>query len=153
MRDYEVMWVVAPTETDEAVAALVKHYEEMLVGLGAELVKTEVWGRRKLAYTVKKFREGTYILFVLKSPPEPIKELERRFKMTEAVIRFMTVRLDLETRRAVKLAAIRPVRRPPENAMDDDDMGDGDMDRRPPRRRSAMADGDEPGSERERDDR
>ena len=105
MREYEVMWVVAPTETDEAVEAMVKQYEELLRSAGTEIVKSELWGRRRLAYPIEKHKEGHYVLFELRAEAAPIDEMVRRFKMSDSVLRFLTVRLDEEMRRQRKRQA------------------------------------------------
>jgi small subunit ribosomal protein S6 len=122
MAEYEVMWIIAPTLTEDEVQETVNQFEELLTAQGAKLTKTDVWGRRKLAYPIKKFREGVYVLFHLESEIEPLREMERRFKMTDQVIRFLTVRLDEDMRRARKREAARAAKRPAEAAQADATM-------------------------------
>ena len=78
---------------------------------GAEILKVDKWGRRKLAYDIGKQRDGYYVLFHMNAEQTAVRELERKFKMNDAVIRFLTVRLDDEVRRARRRAAIRARRK------------------------------------------
>ena len=134
MRDYEVVFVIKATEPDEAIDALVDQMQEVAKQQGAEIVNVDKWGRRKLAYDIAKQREGFYVLFVLKAGGPAIAELERKFKMNDAVIRFLSVRLDNETRRARRRAAIRARKKglepgaviPAPKRRDDDDDDDDD---------------------------
>jgi small subunit ribosomal protein S6 len=126
MREYEIMWIVAPTETEEGVQAIVAQYEEVLTSQGAKMIDTEIWGRRRLAYPIKKFREGVYILFHVNAESDAVNELERRFKMAENVIRHLTVRMDADMKRARKREAERAAKRrakgieePPKDAPED----------------------------------
>ena len=94
MRHYETIFIASPTLTDEQADELVKQYEGIIAEQGGELLKTDKWGRKKLAYEVQKFSEGYYTLFEMNAGPNLIAELERRFRNNDAVIKYMSVRLD-----------------------------------------------------------
>jgi len=94
MRHYETIFIASPTLTDEQSDELVKQYEGIIAEQGGELLKTDKWGRKKLAYEVQKFSEGYYTLFEMNAGPTLIAELERRFRNNDAVIKYMSVRLD-----------------------------------------------------------
>jgi len=115
--EYEVVFIIKATETDEAIDALVEQLEEVAKQRGAEIIDIDRWGRRKLAYDIGKQREGYYVLFLLRAETTAIAELERRMKMNDAVIRFLTVRTDLERRRETRRTLIRARRKgvPPES--------------------------------------
>ena len=94
MRRYETIFIASPTLTDEQADALVKYFEGIIAEQGGELLKTEKWGRKKLAYEVEKFSEGFYTLYEYTAGPTLVAELERRFRNHDAVIRFLSVRMD-----------------------------------------------------------
>ncbi|MBL0210861.1 MAG: 30S ribosomal protein S6 [Holophagaceae bacterium] len=105
MRLYETIFIASPTLTEEQVDELVKQYEGIIAEQGGELLKTDKWGRKKLAYEVQKFSEGYYTLFEMNAGPKLIAELERRFRNNDAVIKFMSVRLDAEAKSAARRKA------------------------------------------------
>ena len=94
MRRYETIFIASPTLTDEQSDELIKQYEGIIAEQGGELLKTDKWGRKKLAYEVQKFSEGYYTLFEMNAGPTLIAELERRFRNNDAVIKYLSVRLD-----------------------------------------------------------
>jgi small subunit ribosomal protein S6 len=94
MRRYETIFIASPTLTDEQSDELVKQYEGIIAEQGGELLKTDKWGRKKLAYEVQKFSEGYYTLFEMNAGPNLIAELERRFRNNDAVIKYLSVRMD-----------------------------------------------------------
>jgi len=94
MRRYETIFIASPTLTDEQSDELVKQYEGIIAEQGGELLKTDKWGRKKLAYEVQKFSEGYYTLFEMNAGPTLIAELERRFRNNDAVIKYLSVRMD-----------------------------------------------------------
>ena len=100
MRLYETIFIASPTLTDEQSDELVKHFEGVIAEQGGELLKTDKWGRKKLAYEVQKFSEGYYTLFQMNAGSKLVAELERRFRNNDAVIKFMSVRLDEEAKAA-----------------------------------------------------
>ncbi len=100
MRLYETIFIASPTLTDEQSDELVKHFEGVIAEQGGELLKTDKWGRKKLAYEVQKFSEGYYTLFQMNAGPKLVAELERRFRNHDSVIKFLSVRLDEEQKAA-----------------------------------------------------
>ena len=94
MRLYETIFIASPVLTDEQADELVKHYEGVIAEQGGELLKTDKWGRKKLAYEVQKFSEGYYTLFEMNAGPDLIAELERRFRNHDSVIKYLSVRMD-----------------------------------------------------------
>jgi small subunit ribosomal protein S6 len=94
MRRYETIFIASPTLTDEQSDELVKQFEGIIAEQGGELLKTDKWGRKKLAYEVQKFSEGYYTLFEMNAGTTLIAELERRFRNNDAVIKYLSVRMD-----------------------------------------------------------
>jgi small subunit ribosomal protein S6 len=93
-RKYELVYVVSPDASDEQISALHTQVEETVTRLGGQLEKTENWGRRKLAYEIGRHKEGTYVLEVINGSGELMKELDRRLKVLDYVIRHLAVRVD-----------------------------------------------------------
>jgi len=106
-RTYEVMFIVRPDLTDEDVDKLVSTFETNIANAGATLKKTDRLGKRRLAYLVRTFHEGNYVLFSIEADGNAIHEIERRLRVSEPVIKFITVRTDLEQKRIDKIKAIR----------------------------------------------
>jgi small subunit ribosomal protein S6 len=105
------MFIVRPDAAEEDVDKLIAGFSEN-VTKGGGLVKTvEKMGRRKLAYTVRKFNDGNYVLLTIEANGAVVLELERRLRVTEPVIKFITVRVDEEEKRLAKVKALRGVRR------------------------------------------
>jgi len=94
MRIYEELFIVSPEAPEEEIDALVEQLRGVVTSGGGSLDKVEKWGLRKLAYRVRKHDEGYYVLLVLSSGPEAIKELERRLRVSPLVVKFLTVRID-----------------------------------------------------------
>jgi small subunit ribosomal protein S6 len=107
MRHYEIMFIVRPDVPDEDVDKLIAQMEGVVTSSASKVEKVEKMGRRRLAYRVHKHREGFYILFRLEGTGEMVKEFERRLKVADAVIRFLTVRIDEDLGRAEKFKALR----------------------------------------------
>jgi len=107
MRKYEIVFIVRPDATDEDVDKLVAQMEGVVTGTGGKMEKVEKMGRRRLAYRVKRQHEGFYVLFILEGSGETVKEFERRLKVTDTVIKYLTVRTDEELERAEKFKALR----------------------------------------------
>ena len=107
MRKYEIIFVVRPDVNDEEIEKLATQMQGVVAGAGGTIEKVEKMGRRRLAYRVARQREGFYILFVLEGNGDTVKELERRLKVTDSVIKYMTVRVDEELKRAEKYKALR----------------------------------------------
>ena len=106
-RVYEVMYIAQPETADEDVTKLNEAIQQQIEREGGTIVKTEVMGKRKLAYPIKKKTEGHYTLFEIEGSGQEIAELERRFRVNDTVIRFVTVRVDEERKTGAKLTAKR----------------------------------------------
>ncbi len=110
-RTYEVMFIVRPDVADEDVDKLIAGFSTTVTSGGGAVKSVEKMGRRKLAYLVRKFSDGNYILLVLEADGAVVLELERRLRVTEQVIKFITVRMDEEEKRLAKVKALRNARR------------------------------------------
>jgi small subunit ribosomal protein S6 len=110
-RLYEVMFIVRPDAVEEDVDKLISGFAAVVTTGGGVVKSTEKMGRRKLAYTVRKFNDGNYVLLTVETNGAVILELERRLRVTEQVIKFITVRTDEEEKRLAKVKALRGVRR------------------------------------------
>ena len=95
-RRYELVYVVAPDATEEQVTELHTQVEAIVQRLGGQLEKTETWGRRKLAYEIGRHKEGIYVLEVINGSGELMKEIDRRLKVSDLIIRHLVVRVDEE---------------------------------------------------------
>ncbi len=117
-RSYEVMFIVRPDLLEEDVDKLITTLQNHATTAGATVQNTEKMGKRRLAYDVKKFQDGQYVLFTLAADGKAIHELERRMRVTEPVLKFITVRTDEEQQRLEKIKKIRASRtkRPPAEA-------------------------------------
>jgi small subunit ribosomal protein S6 len=102
MRIYEELFIVKPDVLDEEVDALVETLRTQLVTLGATVDKIDKWGKRRLAYRVDKYREGTYVLFQFTAEPQHVYEFERRLRVADPVLKFLTVRIDETLKRLDK---------------------------------------------------
>jgi small subunit ribosomal protein S6 len=109
-RVYEVMFIVRPDLADEDVDKLIAGFEATVTNGGGAIKSTEKMGKRKLAYLVRKFNDGNYILLTIEADGGLVAELERRLRVTEQVIKFITVRMDEEEKRIAKIKAIRATR-------------------------------------------
>jgi small subunit ribosomal protein S6 len=87
--------IVDPRPTDEEVAALLDQLGEQLKTLGAEVTKVDNWGKRRLAYDIRKQREGTYAVFEVSAEPSMVKEFERQVRLNENVLRFVSTRVPI----------------------------------------------------------
>jgi small subunit ribosomal protein S6 len=94
MRQYETGFVLSPSLSDEETDGFIKQMAEVVAQKKGRMIKQDVWGKRKLAYPIKRFHEGTYVFFLYEGPGDVSQELERRFKQTDTVIRFLTVLKD-----------------------------------------------------------
>jgi len=93
VRDYEIMFIVDPTVSDEGLAQVQQRFTELAQSRGAEIKKIVPWERRRLAYEIKGKRDGIYILAELRGNPSLIAELENQLKVSEMVLRHLVVRL------------------------------------------------------------
>ncbi len=110
-RLYEVMFIVRPDAADEDVDKLIDGFTANVTAGGGVVKSVEKMGRRKLAYLVRKFNDGNYILLTIEAGGPVVLELERRLRVSEPVIKFITVRIDEEEKRVAKVKAKRGVRR------------------------------------------
>src|SRR5512147_1785227 len=95
---YESIFIINANLTDEETANVIKRMQDVVAKQGGEMLKFEDWGKKKLAYEIKKQKRGHYVFFQFKAAPAAVAELERTYKMTDAVIKFITVRLEKELR-------------------------------------------------------
>ncbi len=110
-RVYEVMFIVRPDVAEEDVDKLIAGFSGTVTHGGGLVKSAEKMGRRKLAYMVRRFNDGNYVLLVIEAGGAVVLELERRLRVTEQVIKFITVRIDEEEKRLAKVKALRGVRR------------------------------------------
>ena len=110
-RFYEVMFIVRPDVEDADVDKLIAGFEQTVTNGGGTVRSAEKLGRRKLAYTVRKFNDGNYVLLTIDADGTLVHELERRLRVSEPVIKFITVRMDEEQKRIDKIKAIRATRK------------------------------------------
>jgi small subunit ribosomal protein S6 len=105
------MFIVRPDAAEEDIDKLIAGFSENVTKGGGVVKTVEKMGRRKLAYTVRKFNDGFYVLLTIEADGAVVLELERRLRVTEPVIKFITVRIDEEEKRLAKVKALRGVRR------------------------------------------
>jgi small subunit ribosomal protein S6 len=110
-RTYELMFIVRPDMTDEDLDKLISTLQSVVPGSGGTVKSVDKMGKRRLAYTVRKFHEGVYVLMTVEGGGAVVHELERRLRVTEPVIKFLTVRIDEEQKRLDKIKAIRDSRK------------------------------------------
>jgi small subunit ribosomal protein S6 len=110
-RTYELMFIVRPDMTDEDLDKLISTLQSAVPGLGGTVQKVEKMGKRRLAYVVRRFHDGIYVLMVVEGGGAMIHELERRLRVTEPVIKFLTVRIDEEQKRLAKIKALRDAKK------------------------------------------
>jgi small subunit ribosomal protein S6 len=145
-RQYELVYIVTPDATDQEATDLHTQIEQIVQRFGGTFDKTENWGRKKLAYEIGHHREGTYVVETITGSGELMKELDRRMRVIDQVIRHLTVRVDKElqvadrTRTARQASTARrrvkrglpPERQPGEGRggdMDQDDMEGAEVQR------------------------
>jgi len=116
MRIYEELYILKPDATEEEIEASVELIRSTVTAGGGTVDKVDKWGMRKLAYKVEKFSDGYYVLVQFSTKPEVVKEVERRLRVADSVIKYITVRIDeklkwLEKRK--KIREKRAARKPP----------------------------------------
>jgi len=102
-RTYEVIFIVDPTVGDEEVMRLSEGVQKIITGQGGNIVKTEMMGKRQLAYEINHKKDGIYVLLEVEGSGAEIAEVERRMRVNDQVLRYMTIRVDEARRRADKL--------------------------------------------------
>ncbi|GAC1438333.1 MAG: hypothetical protein NVS1B11_22790 [Terriglobales bacterium] len=110
-RTYELMFIVRPDMVEEEQDKLISTLSTVVTSSGGAVKSVEKMGKRRLAYVVRRFHDGLYILLTVEGSGGLIAELERRLRVTEPVIKFLTVRIDEEQKRLDKIKAIRDARR------------------------------------------
>jgi small subunit ribosomal protein S6 len=106
-RTYEIMFIVRPDVEEADLDKLIEGFSGNITSGGGEVKSVEKMGRRRLAYTVRKFNDGFYVLLSVAAPGSLIAEIERRLRVSEPVIKFITVRMDEEEKRLAKVKALR----------------------------------------------
>ena len=122
MRTYEVAFIAAPNTADDELSKLNSLIEQIITDRGGKITKVDNWGRRKLAYRIGKFDEGVYTFVYFEGAGKEIAEVERRLRVTDFVIRYLTVRTDEALKRAQKLKSKRKVSLAPRSPDDDFDL-------------------------------
>jgi len=110
-RTYELMFIVRPDMAEEDLDKLISTLETAVSTSGGTVKSVERMGKRRLAYTVRRFHDGVYVLLTVEGSGGLIHELERRLRVTEPVIKFLSVRIDEEQKRLAKIKAIRDARK------------------------------------------
>jgi small subunit ribosomal protein S6 len=103
-RLYDLVFLIVPEKDEQGAAAVVEEFRKMLVDLGAVIDKDESMGRRRLAYQIHKKSEATYHNFLFRADSKAVTELQRKMKLSENILRFLTVRVDEEMRHGQKIA-------------------------------------------------
>jgi len=156
LRTYETLYIIKPDVPEDEVQTLAKQLETLVASDGGEIVRSEIWGKRRLAYEVKKFSEGYYVLLRFTGNPGIVQRIESHFHLADAVIRHLLVLFDERTLRLeanqkkrkeaeLRAAAANPRRRDE----DSDDEDDGDFEPRYARRGGRRRDDDEDRDEEE----
>ena len=94
MRNYETMFILKPELEEEAIIAAVARFEDVVKNGGGEVIKTDRWGKRRLAYEVNGITEGHYILITFKSPSSTAQELDRILRIQDDVVRQLVIKKD-----------------------------------------------------------
>ena len=102
-RTYEVVFIIDPTVGDDEVMKLSETVQKIITSQGGTITKTEVMGKRQLAYEINHKKDGTYVLLEVEGSGAEIAELERRMRVNDQILRYMTIRVDEDRRRADKL--------------------------------------------------
>ena len=110
MRIYEELFIVRPDATDEEVDPLIEQLKNVISHAGGTVEKTDKWGVRKLAYRVMKYNEAQYILLQFTANPDTVKEIERRLRVADLVMKYITVRIDEKLKRIEKRKKAREKR-------------------------------------------
>lgn len=111
-RLYDLVFLIAPDKDEQGAAAVVEEFRKLLTDLGAVIDKDESMGRRRLAYQIKKRSEATYHNFLFRADAKAVAELQRKMKLSESILRYLTVRVDEEMRHGQKVARRTKTRTP-----------------------------------------
>jgi small subunit ribosomal protein S6 len=110
MRIYEELFIIKPDTPEEEADQYVEQLQAQLIAAGATIDKVEKWGKRRLAYRIEKYREGSYVLLQFTGDANLVKELERRLRVADMVLKFITVRIDETLKRLEKRKKVRDKR-------------------------------------------
>jgi small subunit ribosomal protein S6 len=110
MRVYEELFILRPDSPEEEVDGFVEQIKQVIASGKGTVDKVDKWGVRKLAYRVQKYNEGVYVLVQFSSSPELVKEVERRLRVTDSVMKFITVRIDEKLKKIEKRKKARDKR-------------------------------------------
>jgi small subunit ribosomal protein S6 len=110
MRIYEELFIVRPDATPEEVDPFIEQLKSVITHTGGTLEKADKWGVRKLAYRVLKYNEGQFILLQFNAQPDTVREIERRLRVADLVLKFITVRIDEKLKRIEKRKKAREKR-------------------------------------------
>lgn len=110
MRIYEELFILRPESAEEEIDAFIEQLTQVVTTGGGVLDKVEKWGKRKLAYRVEKREEGFYVLLQFTSGPDVVREIERRMRVSEQVLKYITVRIDEKLKRIDKRRKAREKR-------------------------------------------
>jgi small subunit ribosomal protein S6 len=115
MAKYEMMFITRPDIPEEDLDKLIAQMESVISGMGGKTERVDKMGRRRLAYRIQKQREGFYLLFVFEGTGETVREFERRLKVSDAVIKYMSVRADERLKPAAEqpAAPVKPAAEEP----------------------------------------
>jgi small subunit ribosomal protein S6 len=137
-RKYELVYVISPDVSDDQVTELHGQIDAVVQRMGGQIEKTDNWGRRRLAYEIGRHKEGTYVLEVINGSGDLMKEIDRRLKVIDTVIRHLVVRVDeeqavIERTRAERMETSRRRRvargLPPDRQPGEGQRGEPDEDR------------------------
>ena len=146
MRTYEALYIVKPDLKDDEIQTIAKDVETLITSNGGAIVRSETWGKRKMAYEVNNYTEGVYVLLRFDSPATFVAKLANHFRLTESIIREIIVYFDEKTLRLEEEQKQRTEAELRANAArtaDRDDDDDDDDDRRPQRGRRRDEDDDD----------
>lgn len=152
MRTYETLYIIKPDVPEDEVQTLAKQLETLVTNDGGTIVKSEIWGKRRLAYEVKKCSEGYYVLLRFTGTPALVAKLQSHFRLSDAIVRHLLVHFDEHTLRLEdeqkrrKEAELRNAAAAASRRSEDDE---GDDDEPPQRRSRRGRDDDDDGDEEE----
>jgi len=137
LRTYEALYIIRPDRSDDEVQTIAKQVESLVTGNGGAIVRSEIWGKRRLAYEVSHFTEGYYVLMRFQSQPTFIARLENYFRLEEPIIRSLVVYFDEkmlrleeeQQKRTEELIRASATRRAQDDDDDDEPVGRGRRDR------------------------
>ncbi|UCC39379.1 MAG: 30S ribosomal protein S6 [Candidatus Aminicenantes bacterium] len=130
MRQYETAFLISPNMPEEEVEKFILQMAEIVSKKKGKMIKQDIWGKRKLAYPIQKFEEAVYVFFDYEGEPDISTELERRFKQTESVMRYLTVRKEVKKIVRKKKRKTRAEEEPP--VLEEEKVEETDVDQEEP---------------------